>query len=185
MVMTNKLMVKLGLRLSNKYASTTPALTLFLLFCNVEAHNILHWHSVLLMNCRILQYKCNSWWHCATLSYQVRCRKSWIWYASRKDLYSISHDIESLLICVVKIRLLLMRTHGLTSTKLFAQGKLVSLHQDILKTGQQPATEPLQQLVHTLQHWNRKSEAFMTIEISFLLAWQLKCRSMNMKINLS
>ena len=45
-----------------------------------------------------------------------------------------------------------MRTHGLTSTKLFAQGKLVSLHQDILKTGQQPATEPLQQLVHTLQH---------------------------------
>lgn len=40
----------------------------------------------------------------------------------------------------------------LTFAKLFAQCELVSLYQDLLKTGQQPATQPFQQLGHTTHH---------------------------------
>lgn len=45
-----------------------------------------------------------------------------------------------------------MRNHELTFAKLLAQCEPVSLYQDLLKIGQQPATEPLQQLGYTLHH---------------------------------
>lgn len=38
----------------------------------------------------------------------------------------------------------IMRLHELTFAKLLAQGQLIPLYQDVLQTGQQPATEALQ-----------------------------------------
>lgn len=53
-------------------------------------------------------------------------------------------------------RLLLRRNHALTSAKLLSQSKFVSLHQDLLQTIQEPTTEPLQQLDHTLHYGNKQ-----------------------------
>lgn len=60
---------------------------------------------------------------------------------------------------------LFSRLHELTFAKLLAQGQLVPLYQDVLQTGQQPATDSLQQLGHPLYHWNTKKTLLATFRL--------------------